>query len=129
MLREPSAFLRPEHGRADSDLSPDSGQCTHFAGEETKTQSQTCHMRLCKHVPSVGANSHFRPQFAKLVSLGDQFSNFLNQRRLPCTNAFWPEKHPFLIGPLKREPNSPTLAAMNTPARVTSCFWQYIYLK
>lgn len=65
------------------------------------------------------------------VSLGDHFSNFLNQRRLPCTNAFWLEEHPFLISPLKRDPftNSPTLAAMNTPARVTSCFWQYIYLK
>ena len=65
------------------------------------------------------------------VSLGHHFSNFLNQRRLPCTYLFWPEEHPFLIGPLKRELflNSPTLAAMNTVARETSCFWQYIYLR
>ena len=73
MLWEPSAFLRPEHGHADSDLSPDSGQCTHFTGEETKTQSQACHTRLCKPVPSVGADSHFRPQFAKLCITGRPF--------------------------------------------------------
>ena len=73
MLWEPSAFLGPEHGCADSDLSPDSGQCAHFAGEETETESQTCHKRLCKPAQSVGADRHFRAQFAKLCIPGTPF--------------------------------------------------------